>query len=264
MRLVTDHTAPRPSLRRPRWLLAMGLALALAFLAPLASQAQEAEANETSTVAFKLHHIQTRHLVETLRMLGIRFQQLPDLDTIVVTGDSTQLTVAKKLIDTLDLPPDPARSVEVKVYVLAASREAESSGGLPEALQSVARSLESSLGYRGFSLIDTLFLRTEDGSQGGIAGGGNQTVRGSGMIHTRYEFGFDEVSIVDRKDGRVLRFDSLWYETGAAGENMGRIYSAALRTDVEVREGKMAVIGKATPSGTDQALVLVVTARVVE
>ncbi len=264
MKPVTSFTLSHPLMHRRLFSLAVGLALALSLLAPLAGQAQAAKADDVVTIPVKLQYIHPRHLADTMRMLGIQFQQVVDLNTVIVTGDSREIKAARELIAALDVPPEPARSVEVNVYLLAATRAQSGNSDLPDLLQPAVRNLEESLGYRGFSLIDTLYLRTKDGSNGGVSGGGRQLVEEGHTVSTLYEFGFDRLSILDRQEVRVVRFDDLWFETGMDSSGPSQFYASALRTDIELLNGQVAVIAKATPAGTDHALVLVVSAEIVD
>ncbi len=48
------------------------------------------------------------------------------------------------------------------------------------------------------------------------------------------------------------------------GAQDGQIQRVFLKTDVEIREGQKAVVGKSTPRGTDETLILIVEARVLD
>ncbi len=60
---------------------------------------------------------------------------------------------------------------------------------------------------------------------------------------------------------RVIRIDGLHFE---AGKPSGRGGSLSMNAEIDVREGQYAVVGKTGIEGADKALILVLTAKVVE
>jgi hypothetical protein len=256
---------PRTSRRLPALLLAVS-ALCLALLLPAATAAAQDggpdEANRR-TVVFELKHLDPAQLTTTLDMLRVRYRMVPRSHSLVVNDSEERIRMAEELIATLDVPPSAAQTIEILVYVLEASRQATAPSDLPEGLESVARNLEGALGFRGFSLVDTLYMRTEDGSHGGVEGGGTGGIEDS-QVPVIYTFSFDSATLIERAGAQVIRFKDLSFDTAMARDESNQLYRSGLRTDIEVRAGQTAVVGKATPSGSNQALVLVVRARVVD
>jgi hypothetical protein len=170
----------------------------------------------------------------------------------------------------LDLPPQPTRSVEITAHVLGASKTAQLSGAVPSELEEVARQLKQVFGYRGVELVDSLSIRARDRGEALVTGAFSQ---GEDLEPAPYRLGFNRASVVDGPDARSVRLDGLrfmaelrrWRASTPQGEP-GRIVSSEvnLTTDVEVREGQKAVVGKAATDGERDSLILVVEVKVIE
>jgi hypothetical protein len=252
--------------KKPDWQLAAVLAAILCTLIPFAAAAQEPAPDagdgppQLRTVIKQTRYVDVHELERILGMLELQIRLKPDINAIVLRGRSqSEIDTALRLIEALDVPPEPGHTVEVSAYVIEAAKEAGGNVGISENLAAAVEQLQKLFGYQSFKLLDTVFLRVLDGRKGSVQGG---LALGGDEQHTKaYQLALDRVTIIPRgDDGRLVRLDGLTFELEGGGQAQ-RVY---FRTDVEVREGQKAVVGKSTPRGTDGTLVLIVEARVVD
>jgi hypothetical protein len=160
----------------------------------------------------------------------------------------------------LDVPRAQSPSVEVVAHVLRGSRAggAGAEGGeVTPGLTDVAEQLRNVFGFRRVELLDTLVVRAADRAAGQVKGFLSRDGSPVG-----YRFGFNRLDLLAQQAAegdRQVRLNGLVFETDSAGGDV------RLVTDLEVREGQKAVVGKAA-SGREQSesLIVVVEIRVLD
>ncbi|MCI0624052.1 MAG: hypothetical protein L0387_20760 [Acidobacteria bacterium] len=171
----------------------------------------------------------------------------------------------------LDVPPPAPQNVELTVYVLLASDQETRPGSVAPELESVVKQLKTTFTFRGFHTIDTLVVRSRDRQGAEVKG----LARFDADIPnpSTYKFQYKAASILSDEKGRSIRLDGLRFDaqiasksqqaegSGGTGNNW---IDAGFGTDVDVREGQKVVVGKAAIGGTNNALILVITAKVLE
>ncbi len=237
------------------------LGIAALWLAiPLSAVAEEpADPKERGRTVVKLtRFVDVRDLEPILEILDVQVRLKPDLNALVLRGrDGGDLDTALALIEALD---EPTPSIGVSVYVVAASRQEEAKSGISPELEAAVSQLQTVFGYRGFKVLDTVYLQVREGRRGGVVGG----VELAGGARSTYQFGFQNARVTPVEDGPLfIRLDGLRFELNARGESDSRPL-AAFNTDVQVRVGQKAVIGKSTPEGTDETMILIVEAGLVK
>jgi len=138
-----------------------------------------------------------------------------------------------------------------------ASEQAGASTSLPPELQPVANQLKGILAYKSFRVLDTVLLRTQPGKMAhatGVIG----TVGPDGG-KTQYELSVSPMAVTEDPKGRLIRLDDLVLNLRVPGG-----LQAGVNTEITVREGQRVVVGKSNIGAPDQALILVVTAKVAE
>ncbi len=230
---------------------ALAAAVAILGLAALPAPAQDQpEPKQKRTVIKATMHIEVREAVAVLELLDVEFAIKEDQNLIVLRGESYAIETAIKVIDALD---EPRPSIDLRVFVLAASKEGSSD--VPGDLESTVKQLQGVLGYTGFRLLDSITLQVMEGRKARADGG----IRlGSDEERTSYRFSFQKVTVVPEDDVRI-RFKDLKFEVD--GPIAGTL-RASLMTDVEIRKGQKAVIGSSTPRGAGDTLVLILEASV--
>ncbi len=249
----------RPLDRRSTMLCLM--LLGLCWLAPSA-RAQPGE--KPRTVIKQTLYAEPEDLLGILSLLDLELKTMPQQNTLVMRGPSNDIESALKLIENLDRP---RQDLEVELFILGAGPagaapqpQTPSPGGLAPLFER----LRSLFGLENLTLLDTLFLRTQDGKGGQITGG-----VGAPGQRTSFVLSFERARIVPLKDagaespgreGSLLRFQGLRFQYGDSDSTTGSL--ATLRTDIEVGEGQRAVVGRSTPRGEGQTLILVIRAKI--
>lgn len=111
----------------------------------------------------------------------------------------------------------------------------------------------------------TSSLRMRDGS-GGETNGVLPSV-GAGLMPTNYEFRVVSSAITSDSKERVIRIDGLKLALRVPIKTSDRDWSyqeAHINTSIDIREGQKVVVGKANIDNADNALILVLTAKVIE
>lgn len=253
---------------------------ALLTLAPAVASAQETVPEEVrgnrperAQEIVEIEHADLSALARLLSEFPVRVVAHPELGMLTLRGEREDVEVAAAAARRLDLPPEPSPTVEVTVHVLGASRDRELAGSAPGPLEEVAQQLRDVFGYRGVRLLDSLVLRVRDRGDGLVRGVISATPEGAEIP---YLFGFNRLSLVNGGGTRQVRLDGLLFEArigppdppaATEGPNPPRARSDVvhLETDIDVRAGQKAVVGKASSGGAGrEALILVLEARVVE
>lgn len=241
------------------WTFAAGLAFLFSASAGAQFEFEPALPEKSGrTVLFTTRYLDVLELQSILSLLDAEIVAKPSLQVIAArSDDDSVLDTIEQIIATLDVPPRPVPNIELSAYILAGS----SGLGLPldPALDFAAIDdrLVALFGHRDFNLLDTIFLQIGDGSSGRVEGSFRF---GSADVPTGYQFHFDSAQIIPGEDGHRVRFETLTFDV--TGENATGVRRAMLRTDVEVSAGRQAIVGKATPRGIHETLVVVVQAEV--
>jgi hypothetical protein len=122
-------------------------------------------------------------------------------------------------------------------------------------LQPVADELKKIFSYKSFRLLDSILLRTQPGNRATASG---VIIAPTGESKTPYSFEVQPSAVTEDPKGRLIRLDNLNLNIHLPGDR-----NAGIHTEITVREGQRVVVGKSN-IGTDQSLILVVTAKVTE
>jgi len=202
-------------------------------------------------------------IVRTMKDLlpGTSVLVTSDNEHLILSGPKDTVAGFEEIIKQLDVPPPVKKNVETTVYMIAASSEAGNAAPMPPELDPVVKQLKGIFSYKGFHLLDSFVLRSRDGEKGDTSGyipalpGGNVLPN---TIH--YYLKYNRVTVNGGDAGGLIRFDGLSFalRTPNASE-------AGISTDVDVPVGKKVVVGKtSTLEGSDSALFLVISAKVVD
>src|SRR5205823_1006245 len=155
-------------------------------------------------------------------------------------------------------------------YLLMALSEQTGAKNTPSELDGVLKQLRNVFTYQGFRLLDTLVVRSRNGMEGGINGIAPKNPEEAQPTFYRFNFGSASITS-DSNTGRMIRVDNLRLgatvpvktisETGSA---QFKSAETGINTNIDVREGQKIVVGKATIDGSNNALFLVLTAKVLD
>ena len=189
-----------------------------------------------------------------------------ELRVILVKGSPKVVATIENAIKRFDVPPAPAKNIDLTAYLLVASAQAIS-GSIPAELDAVIKQLKGVFKYQAFRLLDTLVVRSRNGWQGELNGVAPRNADEVNVPPTLYQFRFESARITSDNTGQMIRIDGL--RLGARvpikqGNGDWTYLDTGINTNIDVREGQKVVVGKATIAGSDSALFLVLTAKVVE
>ena len=206
---------------------------------------------------FQAKYADVRDLANVLNVFGYHMEANRDLHVLAVSAPHDVMAAIEDAIHRLDVPAAAPKDVDLIVYLVLASQQADGSGGIPTELQPVANELKGVLSFKSFRMLDTILLRTQPGNKatasGVIAGARADTPK------TQYDFTVRPSTVTEDPKGRLIRLDSLTLNLHLPGGLAAGIY-----TEITVREGQKVVVGKSNMGGADQALILVITAKVTE
>ncbi|MDX2178942.1 MAG: hypothetical protein SFV18_05055 [Bryobacteraceae bacterium] len=163
-------------------------------------------------------------------------------------------------------PAAASPNLEFAVYMLVASPDAAKNEPVPETLDSVVKQMRAVFTYKGFRVAETLLLRSRSGK--GAEASSFSPLPGVDGVKTYYQFRFGLAQVVDKPGGRIIKIDALRagvrvpYKTSANG-GAYQFADIGFNTDIDVKEGQKAVVGKGSMEG-NEALIVVVIPKVVD
>ena len=260
---------------RPRIFLALALALCAAGVARAQAQQPKQEDNFVTQKMFqnRVFDIKNRDPQSLARVLspltsGFRGALVsPNLEfrTISVRDFPENIAVIEEAIRRLDTPEVARPAIEFRVHMLVASNDESTPSRYPAELAEVVKQLQSSLGYKNFSLIGAQIVRGKEGRSENTNKGvadlrmANDTPANKNPIY--YSYKLDSVS-VDRAGGQprvqIEEFHmDLRVPLWLGGDKM--VYeNVGFRNPVSMREGERVVAG--TTSIADKSVVVIVSA----
>jgi len=202
-----------------------------------------------------------------------------ELNAVILFGPKEITAKLKEAIEVLDAAgksEERTSNVELTVHLIQGWRmgTADTIKGneIPAALEDVITELREVFTYNQYRVVDTLFLRCRDGSEASTSGVlPNSTSDSEGSI---YQFNVERVSVTEGNPLGV-RLDEIMF--GATipilspatanslqpGLRQIQRREVGIRADIDIREGQQVVVGKASVSGDESALFVVVSAKVV-
>ncbi len=203
---------------------------------------------------------------QLLSSFGGTIQADEQMKVLAVTGSPALVQAVAEAVEKLDVPTSPTKNVELTAYFLVATPQPTQATDLPPELNEVATQLKKVMNFRGFRLLNSTIVRTRDGELALIEGA-------AGQPPSRADFSL-RINRVDIGAGekeptihlRGLRFSISASPTPSEGKLLSteKASSAQIATDINVPEGQKVVVGKTSFEISDNAVVLVLTARVVD
>jgi len=203
---------------------------------------------------FQLKYADARDVAAVLGVFGYAINANRDLHVIAVSAPANAMTALEDAIRRLDVPAASPKDIELTVYMVVASEQSASGETLPSDLQPVTAEVRKIFPYKSFRLLDSILLRTQAGNRA-VANG---VIRQPNEGKTPYSFTVQPNAVTEDPKGRLIRLDNLRLNLHVPGGD-----DAGILTEITVREGQRVVVGKSN-MGPDQALILVVTAKVTD
>ncbi|HVP46507.1 MAG TPA: hypothetical protein VMT32_07985 [Bryobacteraceae bacterium] len=219
------------------------------------------EAQHWPVKLFQVKYANVNQLANLFRAFGAIVQPSEDLKAISVRAPKEVLAAIEESLQRLDAPQAAAKNVQLESYLLTTSEQA-SPANAPGDLAPVIKQLKSVFNYQGFRLLGTLSWRGRDG-KGGVVSGLLPPLYADSAEPTLYTFKANGVAISSEGKQPTVRIDGVgltldfWAKDGA-------MKHASISTSIDVPEGQKVVVGKANIGNADNALILVLTAKIIE
>ena len=251
------------------------LALALLLLAAPAALAQtEAPRQEDNYVTQKMFQnrvfdVKNRDPQSLVRVLapltsgfrGTAVSANSEFRTISVRDFAENIAVIEEAIRRLDTPEAARPSVEFRVHMLVASNDETAGNRYPAELADVVRQLQSSLGYKNFSLMGTQIVRGKEGrgdnSNRGVADIRMASDTPANKSPVYFSYNLSNVSL----DGARVQVEQFSMEMKVPlwlGEGKIVYEGVGFKNPVSLREGERVVAG--TTSIADKNVVVILSA----
>lgn len=238
----------------------MKRAILLFVVAAMTGLAQEKTASPAESYTEKLFVVKYAD-VYALRNLfknfGAQVNADPTMRVLAVSGRRETVAAIEDAIKRLDVP-SAEKNIELTGYVLLASAQASSQPEPPE-LGAVIRQMHSLFPYKSYRLLDVISLRTRDGGDAAVNGQLAPLPAGPADFRPSYSFNIGRAVVSATDAVRLVRLSGLRLSVV-----VGPGRSNTISTDIDLREGQKVVVGKASVNGAEEALVLVLSAKVVE
>ena len=222
---------------------------------------------------FVIKHADVSQLVRVLGIFPaqITFSTHPEMTVLGVSASPAVVAAIEETIKRLDVPPPPVKSVELTGYILDAVAQPGAQTSVPAELESVVTQLKRTFSYTAYRLSDTLIARVRDGAGVQVealgSGGPNPPARRTHALRASRAAitARDGASVVSLKKLRFLV--QIPVPTGPPGSE-AKAYQykdVGVETeDLDLREGQKVVVGKTGVGDGGDALILVLTAKVVD
>lgn len=217
----------------------------------------------------ELQHQKPAEVAALLSNSGVEVRASEPLKAISLYGPKNLVEALEAEIRRLDKPVMvTSRNIELVAYFILASPKGSAGGPLPKELEPVAKQLESIFAMKDFRLFETAFVRVREGTDIMTNGSAQVPAADGAAPPSGYQMRAQSASITHAGAARVVRLDRFHfsirvpYPAGPAGQyNSSEV---AFFTNLDIREGQKVVVGQSKVGPGDAALVLVLTARVVD
>jgi hypothetical protein len=195
-----------------------------------------------------------------------------DLHAVAIgTYDPSFLKLAEEIIQRYDVPASASATsrqhgVEIVAHILLAGPKGSSGDALPAGLEPVAKQLRSVFGYTDIRLLDSALILGREAKGAEMSGTLNGLAEGQ-KVPIKYQIQIGRISVEPGAKGNTValerfRFSALLPYSTVPDKT--EFMSLGFDTDLNVREEQKVVVGKSHIGETKDALILVLSARVVE
>jgi hypothetical protein len=221
---------------------------------------------------FQIKNADVNRLAAMVDVFGARVRPDPSLRVISVSGTEEQVKAIADAISRYDVPPPAQKNVEL-TFQLVQALPTPVTDKLPGDLEPVIKQLRATFAFQGYRLADTIQVRGRDGDSFEASSVSNFAGMAASAPTSTSKLLVQRVSIGTADKTPVIRIDNLRLGVRipqCQGGNRPASECAAwqfmdngINTSVDVKEGQKVVIGK-TAVGADSAVIIVVTAKVVD
>lgn len=219
---------------------------------------------------FQIKNADVNRLAAIIDVFGARVRPDPALRVISVSGTTEQVKAIEDAITRYDVPPPAQKNVEMTFHLLLAG-PAGGAEKMPSELEAVVKQLRATFPYQGYRVADTLQVRTRDGDGFEASSTASFYTVTPGAPSTSTQLRAQRVTIGMTDKVPMLRVDNLKLglrvpycsSQPSSPCTQFSFMDNGINTSIDIREGQKVVVGK-TAVGSDSAIIVVVTARVVD
>jgi hypothetical protein len=200
-----------------------------------------------------------------------------DLHAISVGSyDPSFLKLAEDIIKRYDVPtaapaaPSHHYGVEIVAYILLAGPKGSSGDALPTDLEPVAKQLRSVFGYTDIRLLESSLIRGREATslspQVEVSGTLSGLAEGQ-KVPVIYQIRVRKIGVESNGKLNTVALEHFSFEARLpyeAGPDKTDFMGLGFNTDLSIAEGQKVVVGKSHIGAGNQALILVLSARIVE
>jgi len=228
-----------------------------------------------SVKLFEIKHRSPRSLASSLQSLGSGVGNATifaneDLRTLTVRDFPENIAAIEEALKRLDVPEKAPVSLEFQLHLIAASMAPSEKAALPKNLEPVVEQLKSTLKFTNYRYVSSALNRVSD--RGKIESSG---VTGSlfptpaGVTNTPdtpsfYQYTLSRVSLTqDATAKESIQIDLFKFGVSVPikiGQSP-QYKDVGILTPLSLREGEMAVVGTANISGSDEAIIVVISVK---
>lgn len=228
--------------------------------------AWSAAAQEQAKI-FELKYGDVQRIGEMIRIFpnaGLLWNE--SMRTISVKGTAEQLKVIEEAIQRFDVP-SATQNLEFTVYLVIASTDPAKGGGMPAALDSVVKQMSETFSFKSFRMGETFLIRSRDGKAAEASSIGPHAGDGQNTIF--YQCRYASARLMQDEKGKKFRLDGLRigmrmpYKMSGGSDPKYQYADIGFNTDIDVREGQKAVVGKANVIG-GETMFAVLVPRIVD
>ena len=238
---------------------------------PLASCTQ----NEQIIKLLEVKHRPTNVLREVL--LGLsnsgNIRESRETKTLTVRDCPANVALIEQALAKLDVPDQSPANMEFQLHLLAASGKAAEGGAIPKQLEPVVAQLKATLKYAHYRYVYSALNRITNGGRIDSSGvTGELFPAPPGVANppgkpSFYQYSLANVKFTQDGSGKdsvqveQFRFGiSVPIQIGQQPEQV-QYKDIGLTTPLSLREGEIAVVGTANISGSDEAMIVVVSVK---
>jgi len=213
----------------------------------------------------QLKYADPAHIADLLKFLGAGLRWDRQTKVLTVAGPPSDIAAVEEAVKKLDVPPPPVRDIDLTAYFVLATRQPMQAAEIPTELDEAITQLKRVLNYKSFQLLDTAFLRTRDGEEATVSG-----VARVGNDPVAFRLGFNHADIALEGKARTVRISGLNFHAERPATAATALVpapkppSAGIYTDIDIAEGQKVVVGRTALDFPDNALILVLTAKVID
>lgn len=274
--------------------LLLALMAAIAFAQPTAEPRNESKAetksearkdeatNQTSrfdmvSKVFDVKHRNPQSLVEVLNVyvgnVGGRMTYSREMKTIMVRDRAENVAAIEEALKRFDVPEASPVSLEFQLHLISASMGQQEKESMPANLAPVIQQIKSALKFTNYRYVNSSLNRVSNGGRvesSGVGGSLFPAPQGAANSPERpsfYQYSLGPVKLTQDSSGKEsIQIDNFRFGASVpiritGDTNNVQYKDIGINTPLSLREGEMVVVGTANISGSDEAIVVVLSVK---